>query len=323
MPTEGVMPFLEDRAHGRRDRWQTFETSKLPEPFELNEPTIVSRYTRCGMVTHTRHLLTSVLVSVNGCFETPSAVARDYLMLKYKYGPKWTTAQRERIEAEVTDHPLYCRPTKFKEGAYIDLRAAYWSVMLRAGWDVNYNPGEWLAVQDPPVDFPWYYDKRARNSLVSVARSTQMTVWRPDKGYTIETRPNKRPNSQLYCLIMDVLNAVAFEAVEAGAVYVFADGYISPDPRTTERIIKRVEEWGFGCRIKGIGRGEVYNVGSYRVGDLRTKHASAPGEHDSIKRPAYLSWLKDKLQWMTDIAPWHEPVTHRREHHDRYSPSQT
>jgi hypothetical protein len=318
--TEHVLFYLEDRAHRRRDRWHTKEVAVLPEPFELGEPTIVSRYARCGIESRARFIRTDVLVSVNGCFETPSAVARDYLMLKYRYGPKWTSAQRDVVKAEITGTPLYVVPTKFEDGAYIDIKAAYWSVMVRCGWDVNYYPGHWLAFEDPPLDFPWDYDKRARNSLVSVGRATQITMWRPESGFKLETRPNPRPNSQLFCLIMDLLNAIACDAIAEGAVYVFTDGYIAPDMDTARRIIGRIHEWGFDCRIQGQGRGEVTNLGSYRVGHKHSKKISDAGQHNSVKRLPYYSWLKDRMQFGTDQAPWHDRIVGKQSYHDQYEP---
>jgi len=317
--TDNVLDVIEERAHKRRERWHTTEVPVLPLPNELAEPTIVSKYALCGIESHRRLIKSDILVAVNGVYDTPSSVARDYLITKYKYGPKWTSAQRDRVTQEIACHPLYVRPTRFEEGAYVDVRAAYWSVMVRCGWDVNYYPGKWLSTEDPPLDFPFAYDKRSRNSLVSVARATQVTMWRPSNGYQMETRPNSRPNSQLFCLIMDCLNGMAYEAVQEGAVYAFVDGYIAPDMDTARRIIRRIEEWGFHARIKGIGRGVVTNLGSYRVGTYRTggKLLDA-AEHDGIKRLEYHTWLKDRMQWACDRAAWHEGFMGKEDFRDRY-----
>lgn len=301
-----ALSLCEDRAHRRRERWTTIETVDLPEPNELGEPTIVTRYSRCAMESRRRFIRSDVLVSVNGCFEPPSSVARDFLMIRYRHGPKWTADQRAAVLNEISTQPLFVKPCSFEEGFYIDLRAAYWSIMLRVGWDVNYWPGVWLSVQDPPADFPWQYDKRARNSLVSIGRSTTIPVWRPETGYRLEFRPNPRPNSQLFCLIMDVLNGIASEVVDAGAVYVFADGYIAPSWEVAQRIRRIIGEWGFRYRIKGQGRGWTSNLGSYRVGAYHSKGYLQAAEHNSIKRLSYHSWLKSRMQWATTSAPWHD-----------------
>jgi len=322
--TEHVLDYIEDRAHARRDRWHTTEVGVLPEPIDLNEATIVSRYARCGIETRRRFIRTDVLVSVNGCFDTPSSVARDYLMLKYRHGPKWTGRQRDVIRAELFGHPLYVKPTKFVEGFYLDAVAAYWSGLVRFGWDVNYYPGKWVGLSDPPLDFPWQYDKLARNSLVSIGMSTKVTMWRPENGYRMETRPNPRPNSQLYCLISDVLNGMACDAIDAGAVYAFTDGYIAPDEPTMHRVAARIREWGFECRIKGAGRGEVTNLGSYRVGTYRSRGSlEAPSEYQSVKHLSYHNWLKDEVQWATDRAVWHGNIVRKDTYHDRFIPSGT
>jgi hypothetical protein len=190
--TENVLDIIEDRAHKRRERWKTTEVAPLPPPQDLAEPTIVSRFALCGLETHRRYIWNDILVAVNGVFETPSSVARDYLITKYKHGPRWTGAQKEKIRQELGGHPLYVKPTQFEEGFYVDVRAAYWSIMVRCGWDVNYFPGRWLGFTDPPLDFPFSYDKRARNSLVSVARASEVTMWRPSTGFTRETRPDRK-----------------------------------------------------------------------------------------------------------------------------------
>ena len=302
-----VLDRIEERVHNRREQWHTEETPVLPPPQWLDETCIVSRYSRIGLSTRRRYLLERILVSVNGTKDTPSAVARDYITIKYKRGPKWTSAQRDKIREELVDHPMYVKPCTFDEGYYVDIRATYWSVMVRCGWRVQYFPGRFLCKQTPPLDFPFAESKRARNCLVSVARSNQMQMWSPDKGDYKASRGNPRANSQLYCLITDSLHGIACEAVAAGAVYVFADGYIAPDYNTMLKVCEAVKSWGFIAAIKGEGRGYVNNLGSYVVGRLFTKSLSDTAvPYDNLKHLSYHKWLRERMLWTRLRAPWHD-----------------
>ncbi len=308
MSTSAVLTIIEDRVHQRRERWDTHEVDMLPPPQWMNETTIVSRYTRCGLSTKRRFLKDSILISVDHTKETPSALARDYLAARYERGPKWTSAQHEKIKEEMSEQPMYCRPTTFTEGYYVDARAAYWSVMLRCGWNLNYFPGRWLGITRPPLDFPFVESKVARNSLVSVGRANRMEMWSPEKGNWVQWRYGKHANTQLFTLIQDCFNGMAAEAVAAGAVYAFGDGYIAPYYKAMRDVVQVIQDWGFVPVIKGKGAGFVNNLGSYRVGGLRTKILDTQtNSHDRIKKLDYHRWLRKRMDWATALAaPWHE-----------------
>ncbi len=307
MSSSAVLTVIEDRVHRRRERWETHEVHTLPPPEWMNEATIVSRFTRCGLSTKRRFLKDSILISVNSTKETPSALARDYLVASYKRGPMWTAAQHEKIEEEKSAQPLYCKPTTFTDGYYIDARAAYWSVMVRCGWGLNYYPGRWLGITRPPLDFPFTKSKVARNSLVTVGCMNKMQMWSPDKGDWVQYRYGKHANTQLYTLIQDCLNGMASEAVAAGAVYVFGDGCIAPSYKSMRAVVQVMLDWGFVPVLKGKGAGFVNNLGSYRVGGMKTKILdTAKNEHDEIKKLDYHRWLAKRMDWATARAPWHE-----------------
>lgn len=304
-----VFDLMQDKVMRRRERWHTEETPFLPPPEWMNETTIVSRYSRTGLETKRRFLLDNILLRVNDdARETPSAVARDYLICKYKHSPKWTSAQHERVVAELVDQPLYCEPSQFEDGYYIDLAGAYWSVMVRCGWDVDYYPSKWLGVSFPPLDFPYSDNKRARSCLVSVARSTRFNMWSPKDGNYWFTRGNPRANTQLYVLIQDCLNGIACEAIEAGAVYVFGDGYIAPNRSIADKIIQVAQSWGFTPIIKGEGQGLVNALGSYNVGSYHTKGINMePSTYHKVKQLDYHNWLRGEMGKARSAAdPFHD-----------------
>ena len=302
-----VLDRIEERVHIRRENWHTEETPVLP-PFEwMDETCIVSKHTRIDLETKRRYLLDTVLISVNGTKETPGAVARDYLKCKYKHGPKWTASQREKIREELVDSPVYVAPCIFDEGYYIDIRACFWSVMVRCGWQVCYFPGEYLLIDTPPLDFPFAENKRARNCLVTVGRSSQLQLWTPDKGTFEQHKPNYLANTQLYCLIMDCLHGIANEVVAAGAVYVATDGYIAPNYKTMLKVCEIVKSWGFIPLIKGEGEGFVNNLGSYKVGRLYIKHpTNTVSNHGNLKQVRYHKWLRKRMGLSLVEAQWHD-----------------
>jgi len=304
-----VFDLMQDKVRRRREAWHTEETPILPPPEWMNETTIISRYSRTGLETRRRFLLDNILIRVTeDARETPSAIARDYLICKYKCSPKWTSSQRDRIYEELVNQPLYCNPSQYEDGYYIDLAGAYWSVMVRCGWDVNYYPSRWVSPTLPPLDFPYSDNKRARSCLVSVARALQISAWSPERGNFQFSGGNPRSNNQLYTLIQDCLNGIACEAIEAGAVYVFGDGYIAPSWSIAQKIMQITLDWGFTPRIKGEGRGFVNALGSYSIGSYHTKGVNIGDSfYHSVKKLDYHNWLRDRMGWARSRSePYHD-----------------
>lgn len=302
MPDD-LMPRIIERVHRRRERYSTEEVDVLPPPTAFpDESVIVGGYTRTTTQTLRRFLRKDVLISVDHSSDTPSALAKDYLKIVYRRGPVVTHTQGRAIVNSIAPHPLYCNPTEFECGYYVDIASCYWSIMDAAGWNVDYFPGKWLSIGRKPHDFPWPDRGAARNCLVSCSTSSSMIQWDAATDLHVVAAYNPLLNKSLYALINDVLNAIAAQAVEAGAVYVHTDGYIAPDDRSASRICAIITDWGLRARIKAHGPGLVLSTQCYRVGASHSAHLSdEPKLENGIKPVEYARWLQARMAYAASL----------------------
>lgn len=235
--------------------------------------------------------------------ETPSGIARDYLKIEYIQGPRGTKSQLARVSG-IEPVPAYAAPHKFAHGIYLDIRSCYWSIMNIVGWDVDYNPGYWLSPGKKPKNFPFQDHKIARNCLVSAGRMTGIPMFDPrklpDNPYRIVRSGNKLTNNQLPRLIHDVLNSIAEQCINAGAIYFNNDGMIAPTPGIAAKCSGIVSDWGLTVRIKGEGAGEVKGSGVYRVGSARTLTYRSLRDAmplNNIYPPSYKKWLQKEFSF--------------------------
>lgn len=285
------------RVHDRQERWKTTLEPVLPTPEWVNETAIIGKFSIATLETKRRMILEPVCISLDHSKETPSTLARDYLMVTYKKGPPITKEQSEVISETASAHPLYVNPCRFHEAWYIDIEACYWNTMLVAGWAVDYYPGKWLGLTRPPDDFPWPKNKIARNCLVSIGMMGEVPLWKDGEWTTIRTG-NVLRNSQLFCLINDTLNAIGHAAMRAGAVYVNTDGYIATSEKAMREIVGIITDWGFQARIKAHGSGMVNGPGSYIIGKTRTERIMRQDDPMySIREVPYARWLQERIAW--------------------------
>lgn len=292
-------PAISERVAKRRDKYATEIVPVLPEPRELAQPTYVGVN---SMTTQTkplrRFLRSGRLVSVLDVPETPTAVARDYLSAVYgKVKLRARHAQIVEFENRIAPIPCLAVPTRFDYGHYIDLTACYWSVMLIAGWNVDYYPGKWLASGRPPYDFPFPDIKPARNALVSVAQSRDVPFYDPVLLHTIEKSiGNRFLNRGLYCLISNILHCLACRARELGAIYVFMDGYIFASDGAASEMAVSILDWGLHYSLKYQGPGQVLGVGSYEIrgpkGHTTKRNPDQPIPDDNLQELEYAAWLQ-------------------------------
>lgn len=289
-----------DRAHARRERWETREVPQLPGIEQIKETAILGTFSVNLMVSKVRMLQIKTLIPLNGVSETPSAIARDYLVIKYGSGPKVHHYQAEILKEAKKGAPQYSKPIKYNHGFYIDLEATYWSIMLRTGWDVDYWPGRWLRPGTPPEDFPFPEKKLARNCLVSAGVSNKVPIYKmPDEEVVTVPHGNQVMNYSLFVLINDLLNCIAGEVKEVGAVYVNSDGYIAPNPETAARIFEVLNTWGLPARVKAEGYGGVTGPGVYKVGKVEAAFWETRNRllaTNAIANISYARWLKRAWQ---------------------------
>lgn len=245
---------------------------------------------------------------------TPSELSRTYLELKYP---------RQRATRQQIDNfrlprsaPLYANPCEFSEGAYLDIRSAYWQILQVVGWDADYNPGRWLGKKGGMEDFPFPDFKLSRNCLITAGLPSEASYWNAEKQqFTTVKTFNKFLNLGIWALTMDVLHCVAWDAIAAGACYVHTDGYICAAARV-EAVQSAIASWGLEARIKNAGRTIVWGVGSYSVGDKSTKNNHVRTKpFDGLMLPTYNAWLKSGFRKLAErtqfswLSNWQEKIT--------------
>ncbi len=256
-----------------------------------------------ALVQTRRRLIASSLEILDGVRETPSALARDYLRLEFKRGPRGTSRQLA-IVAGIPPVPSYASPKEFLYGAYIDGKAMYWSIMQIVGWDVDYNPGLWLCSGRPPSTFPFHNDKIARNCLVSAGRMTGIPTYNPKllpgDPYQTLTRGNELKNNQLPRLIVDVLNSIADLCIREGAVYCNNDGVIAPSLNIADRCRQIFLDWGLEGQTKYEGPGGVKASGTYQVGKHKTLNYDRTRDAPitNVYPPPYRRWLQKEFSFL-------------------------
>jgi len=270
--TSRLAPYIA-RAEERASSFQTTITVQYRAPIpgrDTFEPMMLGSYSIIAEVSRRRWLLEPHLVQVGPYRESPGTVARDYLQMHYpRWKPeRWATRWPRRWVAPQPFVPMAVRPVAFERGTYLDVRACWWTVLVRFGWGSIYVPGRYLGHGPSAIDFPFGHHKTARNSLVSSARYTVLLKWTPAEGYHHVERANPYLHIPLLHLIHDAMHILAAVALDCGAVYVHTDGYIAPNDRVADRIRKGISDLGFEARIKAQGAGWVKAVGDYRVGSL-------------------------------------------------------
>lgn len=197
---------------------------------------------------------------------SPTEYARTYLMLKYGGRPKATSNQIAKTSIHRAA-PMVALPGRYQDMVYVDLQAAYWSILKIVGWDVDYNPGSWWGIGQGMEDFPLPNNKLVRNMLVSVATVGNIMV--ADYG-TLKRVDYGNPllNSSLWACVQDILHMIANFAVNNGAVYVHTDGYIIPR-RMWEHMAAWLDQFGLTIRLKHEGDAIVWGGGRYQFHDSR------------------------------------------------------
>jgi hypothetical protein len=261
------------------------------DPPEDGDTVIWGTYSRVWKNKQKRQVMKKYTAEVNGVRDSITSHARDYLTQCYTRRP---AKMEQMFKLKGYKMPNYSRPGMFQDGCYVDIRSAWFSICMKAGWNCEYWPGRWLGWGDPPEDFPLIENKVARSALVSVARSTATPVW-CNGTVKYQYLYNPVENNHIYSLIAGVLSGIAAVAVDVfGAAYVASDGYILPT-KNAQGLMDYIAELGLQSRIKGQGFCVVCSVGSYRAGDVRSKRITAPIFLDNIRRGEEIEWLSRKF----------------------------
>jgi len=266
-----------EQAIKRLGKRQFHAVRVVPNPHEMTADSITGL---CWIGTYSMHDSRRMWIDRYSCFHdsgvwwSPGQMARDYLTVKNIRSSRITGEQLNIFNEK--QPPMLAFPGRYSDMAYVDLKAAYWSIMRVMGWGVDYFPGLWLAKKDDVKDFPFPDYKLGRNALVGVGILTgeARVFWQGQ--YQTRKVGSRWANSNLWGLVQDVLHSVMWAAVDCGAVYVNVDGAIMP--------AKRAEEFQDFCawnsltaEVRAEGDAIITGVGRYQVGDKKTRTpASTP-----------------------------------------------
>lgn len=244
---------------------------------------------------------------------TPADIARDYLAVKFGGKHQRCNSRQWREVVNIKKHqPLYAEPCSLTKAYYIDMKSAYWQLLMLGGWDVEYSPKRFLSPRSDVYDFPCPEIKLARNSLVSMGLPSGANIWIPQKGFEQKKPYKPTVNLILWRFVQDCLHGVAFDMVgKAGAVYANTDGYIIPSDRLKDA--DRVsEDWGLSFTIRDEGKATVRSAGDYDIGGRMSRRLkTVPRRHEYIV-PVEIDWLRKRVKqfsYRIDLDLKHTDIT--------------
>lgn len=300
---EGMRDIVEQRA----ERFCPLPMAKFFPLSDLKSLTWLGTFSWANQEAKTRWLKKDVAISLFGIPQIPPEVARDYLRAKYTKRRRHTVNQFKAIN-EHRSAPLYSRVGQYREMAYVDIVAAYWSIISIVGWDVDYHPSRWIGKRSEMDDFPIPDNKIARNSLVSAGLVTRQNIWTGEKVRSINAH-STLINYDVWAICQDILHCLAQFALKQGAVHIHTDGYILPE-KSALALIEEARVWGLVATVKATGDCQVKGIGSYTIGEKRTKHDYHFACRDINKlyrpdieflRPRIAKFARTRINWTLPV----------------------
>lgn len=256
-----------------------------------DDTVIWGTYSRTWRNKKKREVLHRYTDIVNGRKDSITAHARDYLVSTYN---ACRCSKVQRACLNTFQMPLYADPCILEDACYVDISSAYFSIMCHTGWDCDFSPGRFFGRGQPPDDFPLQDNKVARSSLVSLAKSRTLMVWKQGE-FINQKMWNPVDNPHIFAVIAATLNAIAGVAVDVfGCVYVATDGFIVPYDQT-ESFRDFIDSWGLRSKIKNAGLAFVGGVGAYWIGEKKSQRPMCMHAVDKIRRDIDLTWLHKRV----------------------------
>jgi len=274
---------------------------KFPPLESLQAMTFLGGFSWTSQATHEKWILKSNVWDFGGGSVTPSDIARDYLAVKFGGKPQRCNTKQWQEVVNIRKHqPIYAEPSWLPMAYYLDMKSAYWQLLMLGGWDVEYSPKRFLSPRSDVYDFPVPSLKLARNCLVSMGLPSGVNVWVPNHGFDRKKIWKPTANLILWRFVQDVLHGVASDMVEkAHAVYVNTDGYIVPDA-FMHQAAEVFDSWGLHATIREQGEAVVRGAGDYDIGGHRSRLIrSVPKAHHYIV-PTEKEWLRKKVKFFSD-----------------------
>lgn len=221
-------------------------------------------YMRLGYFSHATREVKFISredsLTIDGETETPG-----YFFGKI-FKDLWTA--KKTIAQSDLSYPFYAVPGKQPAIVYIDIRHAFKQIIHAFGMECFIEEGRQVAYGETLPVHEAFNNKIVRGLLVTATGKTgSYQEWIDHDIRTVRfSNPNYAPH--ISYTIWAVLHAIQ-SVLSPFTVYGHTDGFIVP-LRHVERVTKILSGYGFDYSIKGTGSGEIYGVGSYRVGQVKT-----------------------------------------------------
>jgi hypothetical protein len=196
--------------------------------------------------------------------------AREYLNTVYA-DTRQPLRPRHGAPGFTWNPPAYCEPTRGTL-AYVDIVACYWQILsvlrpddIVLGDAVIEGSTQWLNTDDMEAD------RELRHAVVGSIFSSSLTCWRYGVERTVKM-PARWANPSLRRYCMSVLHSICSRAVRKhGLVAWMTDAAILPASEAELFSDHLAMRWGLRSKVKAAGRGEVWSVTSYQVGQKRSR----------------------------------------------------
>src|SRR6056297_1030449 len=140
--------FIVNEIDERNAGWVWHVGHDFPDLFQYPNPLILGSFAWTDTISKQRWIRPQHVRRLGHVDRktTSSQVARAYL--KYKLGDDYRrirTVQYKYFVNNRKSQPLYASPCHLKSAVYIDIKAAYWTIIRVLGLTVDYMPQKWLA----------------------------------------------------------------------------------------------------------------------------------------------------------------------------------
>lgn len=241
------------------------------------------------------------LIDIDGVTsDTVSAVSRDYISVAYGHLlPRTDNENWQACEKIITEFkPQMALPGVYKDCVMVDLSSAYWEIIRRVGYTVRYNPKRGLGVSDQISSYPWSGNKLARAMLLVTAMESGLWWWDGTSRTYFEKTFNPLYQPMLTALVYDVLHGVASDMSELLVYYNIDGGIIRREHLPIWE--ETAASWGLPWKIKAAGYAMVKSVGSYWIGNLKTRGAGKNNiPHNNLKPRN--EWLRRRFLAFSEL----------------------
>jgi len=271
---------------------------KFPELSSLKALTYLGSFSWTCAATKEKWIRVPFAFDLGAGYVTPSDIARDYIATKFGGARlRCNSKQWAELVRGKKHQPLFAEPCTLPNAYYLDMKSAYWQLLMLGGYDVDYMPNRYLSPRSDVSDFPVPEIKLARNCIVSMGLPSGVNVWQPLYGFQKKTPKELAVNLVLWAFVQDVLHGFAHDMVfQAGAVYVNTDGYIISNENI--RKANEVEEaWGLKLTIRHHGKAEIRGAGDYDIADSFGRRVRTVPREFSYIRPRAVDWLRGKVKY--------------------------